>query len=421
MKRKALALLVTAIMVLGTAAPSFAAAETRNITANYSGIALYVDLEPVTLLDVNGDPVDPFISDGTTYLPVRAVSGALGMDVEWEAAAKTVHIAVKAAEDETAAATEDEAAVETAAEPFIGVRTLAASFDDIKINVNGDEIAPKDAAGVATPPFISGGTTYLPVRAVAEAFGLPVSWDGATKSVYIGEQPGTAVDEDLYGKYVEASAAIEAAGSYAAAINGSMTVTMGEARIEAAMSGSAKLVINGDTDFELEANTVVSVADEEDMTSNVYYKDGFMYMEAAGEKIKMAVPIDEALKLARTGNFDFDESAIKAQTVTDSGYSFTLDGAKLTNLAETALSSLGSASAAIEANYKFDDVECAITLGDDGALKSVNMVFACEVAPEDPDAEAMALDYNITMEYTQVGGVKITPPADLSSYEELKL
>ena len=39
-------------------------------------------------------------------------------------------------------------------------------------------------------PFIYNGTTYLPVRAVGEALGKQVGWDGKTKTVYIGEVPG---------------------------------------------------------------------------------------------------------------------------------------------------------------------------------------------------------------------------------------
>jgi len=38
-------------------------------------------------------------------------------------------------------------------------------------------------------PFILNGTTYLPVRAVGEALGKTVEWDGATQSVYIGGKP----------------------------------------------------------------------------------------------------------------------------------------------------------------------------------------------------------------------------------------
>lgn len=38
----------------------------------------------VDLKDANGMAVEPFAIDGTTYLPVRAVSDAVGLDVEWD-------------------------------------------------------------------------------------------------------------------------------------------------------------------------------------------------------------------------------------------------------------------------------------------------------------------------------------------------
>jgi len=38
-------------------------------------------------------------------------------------------------------------------------------------------------------PFISGGRTFLPVRGIAEALGIPVEWDGETSTVYIGYRP----------------------------------------------------------------------------------------------------------------------------------------------------------------------------------------------------------------------------------------
>lgn len=34
--------------------------------------------------------MEPFILDGTTYLPVRAVAGALGLGVGWDDATSTV-------------------------------------------------------------------------------------------------------------------------------------------------------------------------------------------------------------------------------------------------------------------------------------------------------------------------------------------
>ena len=43
-------------------------------------------------------------------------------------------------------------------------------------------------------PFISEGTNYLPVRAVAEALGLKVDWDSASSTVVL-TTPGTTTTQ----------------------------------------------------------------------------------------------------------------------------------------------------------------------------------------------------------------------------------
>ncbi|MCL2199278.1 MAG: stalk domain-containing protein [Defluviitaleaceae bacterium] len=37
-------------------------------------------------------------------------------------------------------------------------------------------------------PFTSGGRTFLPARAISEALGQPVEWDGSTGTIYIGSR-----------------------------------------------------------------------------------------------------------------------------------------------------------------------------------------------------------------------------------------
>ena len=51
--------------------------------------------------DANGNTVEPFIIDGTTYLPVRAVSNALGLNVGWDDATSTVSLGEGAAAPQT--------------------------------------------------------------------------------------------------------------------------------------------------------------------------------------------------------------------------------------------------------------------------------------------------------------------------------
>ena len=62
--------------------------------------------------DANGKRVDPILVDGTTYLPVRAISSALGLEVDWDEETYTVSL-VKPEEEPT---TEEESTVEEKAE-----------------------------------------------------------------------------------------------------------------------------------------------------------------------------------------------------------------------------------------------------------------------------------------------------------------
>lgn len=70
---------------------------------------------------------------------------------------------------------------------YDGVRTIQAVFKNIKICVDGVEMTPRDTAGKEVEPFIYNGTTYLPVRAVGEAVGKEVTYDGSTNTVYLGK------------------------------------------------------------------------------------------------------------------------------------------------------------------------------------------------------------------------------------------
>lgn len=69
-------------------------------------------------------------------------------------------------------------------------KTIQAAYRNIQLVIDGVPITPKDSEGNVVEPFIYNGTTYLPVRAVGEALGKQVTWDGNTKTVYVGEAPG---------------------------------------------------------------------------------------------------------------------------------------------------------------------------------------------------------------------------------------
>lgn len=68
-----------------------------------------------------------------------------------------------------------------------GKVTQELEYRNIKVTLNGKALDLRNAVGDPVEPFMFGGTNYLPVRALAEALGLEVSWDGANSTVVLKE------------------------------------------------------------------------------------------------------------------------------------------------------------------------------------------------------------------------------------------
>ena len=78
----------------------------------------------------------------------------------------------------------------------------------IKIMVNGEVFQPKDVNGNDVMVFTVNGTTYAPLRALAEAYGLEVGYDAATNTATVnkpGQTPAPVApvvsSDDFYSKW----------------------------------------------------------------------------------------------------------------------------------------------------------------------------------------------------------------------------
>ena len=91
-------------MLLCTAA---FAVSNRTITASYGGISIYLNGEKQVARDVNGKVVEPLIYEGTTYVPIRAVSKWLGETVTWQGRTNSVYINDSVFSDAEVSAAED--------------------------------------------------------------------------------------------------------------------------------------------------------------------------------------------------------------------------------------------------------------------------------------------------------------------------
>lgn len=91
-KRLIKVLAIALVLILSLSAVAFGASVTKNISVMMGGIKLFVDDEQFIPKDANGNVVQPIVYNGTTYLPARAVSEALGKAVHWDNATKSVYI-----------------------------------------------------------------------------------------------------------------------------------------------------------------------------------------------------------------------------------------------------------------------------------------------------------------------------------------
>lgn len=89
-KRPLAHLLALTLVLLVFITPALAA-YSKTISV-YTGISIYLDDKKLEPKDANGNPVEVFVYNGTTYLPVRAISNALEIPIQWDGKTSSVYI-----------------------------------------------------------------------------------------------------------------------------------------------------------------------------------------------------------------------------------------------------------------------------------------------------------------------------------------
>lgn len=126
---------LTAVLVLGLALPAMAAIQ--EIRVSVGGIDIYVDGELKIPVNAQGTRVDPMVYDGTTYLPVRAISNMLGKEVTWDGETSSIYIGKAPSKGSVGVPAEK-------LEKFSGVHSIKTG-KDAKYKILGDEYTPFNA------------------------------------------------------------------------------------------------------------------------------------------------------------------------------------------------------------------------------------------------------------------------------------
>lgn len=119
---------------------------------------------------VEFDNQSPVIVEGRTLIPLRGVFEKLGYEITWEGETKTAS--------------------------FVKGDTV------VKVTVNSPEFTVNDEAKTLdVPAQIINGSMMLPLRAIGEAAGLEVDWDGDTKTVDLKSEVLDARNDDVEFKF----------------------------------------------------------------------------------------------------------------------------------------------------------------------------------------------------------------------------
>lgn len=161
--KKKLIVMAFALASLLVAAPAFAyGPPLNNPYAGETGVPLTVHVDGRYV----STDVDPYLSGGRTYLPLRAAAEAMGASVRWDGGTNSAIV------------TKDGTSI---------VCTIGSGVFYVNGVANYSDAAPQNVQG----------RTMLPIRPIAEALGGTLEWDGYTASVSIDTPAADAPSPSL--------------------------------------------------------------------------------------------------------------------------------------------------------------------------------------------------------------------------------
>ncbi|MCL1808668.1 MAG: copper amine oxidase N-terminal domain-containing protein [Clostridiales bacterium] len=154
-------------------------------------ITIKVGDQVKSFYDEGGQNVFPLIYQGTTYLPVRAVSSLMGENIEWDDKSRTVYIGrtLSAPGKQPGQAGNYARNGDVPAVLKPSVQTVdALLMTDIIIMYDFEVQNFYDVNGRTVYPVNYLGSNYLPIRAVSKLMGEAIDWDAGQKLITISDK-----------------------------------------------------------------------------------------------------------------------------------------------------------------------------------------------------------------------------------------
>lgn len=191
-----------------------------------------------------------------------------------------------------------------------------------------------------------------------------------------------------------------------------------------AITGTCKEVIKSKDDVQMEMKYTMNIPElEQKMDGTVYFKDGIVYTDIMGQKIKtdstselastvQTVDTSEMLNITKEMVSDLQVKTEGSDTI----YSFKIDPTKALDYFKNNASGYEDI-AALGDNITFDRMNVVVTTDDKQMVKNIDL--DCAMAAKVEGDESMNVAYKIAVEFVSINtDLKIDFP-DFSDYQEV--
>lgn len=231
---------------------------------------------------------------------------------------------------------------------------------------------------------------------------------------------GTAKELDPLELYTQASEKSRELQDMEMTIDMQMKLMQGEESLDIGSKMDMKIKGNGTDTMEYYTDSVTTLMEQE-ISSTMFYKDGYYYMDTMGQKYKYAYDVQQLMEQV--------EESISASAPEISGIqniaaeekdgttilTFDVDPSQMNAYVENALGALGDASQT--GSVEIQKVSGTCTVGSEGYFTTtdLNMSFSMDIQGTAVDVEATAAS-----SISNVGDqVTISYPEDLNEYTEV--
>ena len=236
----------------------------------------------------------------------------------------------------------------------------------------------------------------------------------------------SAPKQDAFDIYEQATAKAAEITSMEANITATVNMVMAsepETPIDLTLTGAMQQVIRTKTDFDLAMDMTLGMMGQS-IGMKMYYKDGYMYQDMMGMKMKTAAPVDEVMdqmNVLDMENIKFSREDVKDMSMANveggTEINITFNGERMNTLITDLLSNMGMEDMLGTVSMTMSDIQFKMVVDADMNAKVQHIIFDATVEVE---GEVVTMSADVLVETSAVNTLEaVTLPADLDSYIDM--